>query len=323
MLCPLSHRWIACVVLGLVAVGLSGQFITAEEPLNDKPVEAPIPKQLFHLRYKFQRGELVFYDEQQRTTKTIKGAGLVDVTKTETSARKHYRVVSVDGVGTGLLELVLDRVKMQVDFGKKAPLVKFDSQSKKQPPAQFRRVKATIGQPQVRMRLAANGELKNVQLLHQSNRRVVGQLRSAPRTDVSDPSHNFLVVFPQESIAVGHSWSDRIDVDVRVSKSLLRPITLQRRYSLKSVKDGLATISIKTRILTPIRDPKILTQLIQRTPSGTAVFDLARGVIVEKTMTVNKRQVGGIIEKSLMHVISKRVERLVEPTQKTASRDSK
>ena len=230
----LSQRWIACVVLGLVAVGLSGQLITAEETSNDKPVEAPIPKQLYRLRYKFQRDDLVFYDEQQRTTKTIKGAGLVDVTKTETSARKHYRVVSVDGVGTGLLELVLDRVKMQVDFGKNTPLVKFDSDSKEQPPSQFRSVKATIGKPQVRMRLAANGELKKVLLLNRSNQRAVGQLRLAPQTDASDPSHNFLVVFPQESIAVGDSWSDRIAVDVRISKSLLRPITLLRRYSLRT-----------------------------------------------------------------------------------------
>ncbi|MBT4866659.1 MAG: hypothetical protein HON53_16270, partial [Planctomycetaceae bacterium] len=287
----LPQRWIVCVVMGFVAASLPGQLTIGEEASADSPVEAPVPKQLYHLRYKFQRGDTVFYDEQQRTTKTIKGGGLVDVTKTETSARKHYRVVSVDGVGTGLLELELDRVKMQVDFGNGAPLVKFDSESKEPPPSQFRPMMDSIGKPQVRMRLAANGELKKVQLLNRSNQRAVGQLRSAPRTDASDPSHNFLVVFPQESIAVGHSWSDRIAVDVRTTKTLLRPITLLRRYSLTSVKDGLATVSISTRILTPIRDPKILTQLIQRTPSGTAVFDLDRGVIVEKTMTINKRQV--------------------------------
>ena len=318
----LPQRWIVCVVMGFVAASLPGQLTIGEETPADGPVEAPVPKQLFLLRHKFQRDDLVYYDVHHRSTVTIKGDGLVEVTKNETSARKHYLVISVDGTGTGLVELVIDHVAMQVQFGDNDP-VKFDSGSKEPTPRQFRQVKASIGKPRARMRLAATGKLRKVLLLNRGSQRAVGQLRFASQTDASDSSHNFLVVFPQESIAVGDSWSDRIAVDVKISKSLLRPITLQRRYSLKSVKDGLATISISTKILTPIRDPKILTQLIQRTPSGTAVFDLARGVTVEKTMTVNKRQIGGITEKSSMHVVSKRVERLVKPTQKTASRDSK
>jgi hypothetical protein len=308
--------------MALVAVSLPGQLTTAEDITADGPVEAPIPAKHYRLRYQFKPNDLVYYDEHQRSTKTIKGAGQVDVTTTETWARKHYRVISVDREGAGLLELVIDHVKMQVDFGKKTPLVEFNSQSKDKTPRQFQRVKAMIGTPQVRMRLAANGELKKVLLLNRGSRRALGQLRVAPETDANDPSHNFLVVFPLESIAVGHTWSDHISVDVRVSRSLLRPITLLRRYSLTSVQDDLATISISTRILTPIRDPKIRTQLIQRTPSVTAVFDLNRGVIVEKTTTVNKRQVGGITEKSSMHVVSKRTVRLVIPTQKTALRES-
>ena len=112
-------------------------------------------------------------------------------------------------------------------------------------------------------------------------------------------------------------------VDVRTGKTLVRPITLLRKHSLTSVKGNLATISISTRILSPIRDPKIRTQLIQRTPKVTVVFDLDRGVIVEKTMTINKRQIGGITENSSMHVVSKRTERLVIPTQETASRGNK
>jgi hypothetical protein len=318
-----SQRWIVCAAMGLVVVGLPGQPVFSADTAADGPVAAPVPAKLYRLRYKFRPNELVYYDVQHRSKRTIKSVGLVDVTTTEIWARKHFRVISVDREGAGLLELIIDHVKMRVDFGKNAPLVEFDSRSKDKTPRQFQRVKASIGMPRVRMRLAANGELIQVTLLNRASQPARGQLKYAPQTDANDPSHNFLVVFPQESIAVGHSWSDRMTVDVRTGKTLVRPITLLRKHSLTSVKGNLATISISTRILSPIRDPKIRTQLIQRTPKVTVVFDLDRGVIVEKTMTINKRQIGGITENSSMHVVSKRTERLVIPTQETASRGNK
>jgi len=320
-------RRIACSVLCamavLIAANLPAELGFASEIDTEEPVAAPVPAERYLLRYKFRPNDLVYYDVQQSSTQTIKSATLIDVHTNESSTRKHFRVISVDKSGAGLLELVIDHVFMRVKFGEGDP-IEFNSQSEKPAPRQFHHVRDSIGKPRARIRITSNGKLKKVTLLNRSRRRIggIGQMEQAPETDANDPSHNFLVKFPNKSIAVGETWSDRISVQVRITKSLTRPITLVRRYSLKSVKGSRATISMSTRILTPIRDPKILTQLIQRTPTGTAVFDIDRGVIVSRTTNINQRQVGGITGKSLMTVVSKRTEKLVTP-EKTALRDRK
>lgn len=309
-----SANWMPGAVAMFVAIGLSLQSVDAADVDTDEPVEAPVPAKRYLLRYKFQPNDLVYYDVQQRSTQTVKGNGILDVTTTDSSERKHFRVISVDKEGTGLLELVIDHVKMKVKFGTSDP-IEFDSQSSGPTPRQFRHIRDLIGRPRARTHITTNGELKKVVLLNRPPRAATrgGQMLAAPDTDDTDPSHNFLVMFPKESIAVGHTWSDRITVRVRATRTLTRPITLLRRYELKSVKGNRATIAMETRILTAIRDAKILTQLIQRTPTTTAVFDIDRGLIVSRTMEINQRQVGGITEKSSMHVVTRRTEKLVTP----------
>ena len=54
---------------------------------------------------------------------------------------------------------------------------------------------------------------------------------------------------------------------------------MQRSYELVEVKDGRATIKIRSALITPIRDGMILAQLIQMSPCGTIVFDLENGRI--------------------------------------------
>lgn len=310
------HLRIRCLSIA-VAAFFGGIFpvnsVVGSQPVVSGPVEAPVPAKRYAFRYRFRPNELVYYDVTQKSTVVIKTAGITDTTKNETQARKHYRVISVDADGSGLLELMIDRVKMSVQFGKNVPVV-YNSESSQPPPRQFRAVKKSIGRPQAKTRFAKNGELLKVTALNGSGRSVGSQLRYAPPTAANDPSHNFLIVFPKQPIAVGGSWSDRISVHVRIGKSLLRPVTLMRKYKLVSVEGHLATIRLYTSVLTPIRDPKISTQLIQRTPSGTIVFDTNRGQIVSKTVIVNNRVVGALGNKSSMRVVSKLTEKLVEPT---------
>ena len=272
-------------------------------------IEAPTPK--YQLRYRFKPNQLVYYDVVHKSTVFIKTEGSSETTKNKSSSRKHFRVVSVEADGSGLLELSIDRVRMSVQFGDNDPST-FDSQSDDPVPQPFVQVKQSIGVPQARIKVALNGRLFKAQRLHQAASGA-GQLRGITKTADDDPSHNFLVVFPEQEIGLGESWSERLVVRVRVNKSLLRPVTLLKKYELVSVEQNLATIRLKMSVLTPIRDTGIRAQLIQRTPSGTIVFDLKQGLIVSKTLSIDKREVGLFNEKSLMHAKSQRSEKLVNP----------
>ena len=288
------------ILLVLAAVG-SASFSAAADSNDDS-------RETYRLRYRFSPNQLVYYDVSHETTIQIKAENTSERTRHNSNARKHYRVISGSDDGQALLELVIDRVKLSVQFGKSEPVV-YDSTSSDPPPAQFRTVAESIGRPQARIRFAANGKLLSVTPL--KPRDGGGQLPNAPKTPDNDPSHNFLVVFPEDPIAVGDTWTDRLTVQVRASKTLLRPVTLLRRYELTSVEDGVATISLKTSVLTPVRDPDIRTQLIQRTPAGTIRFDINRGVILSKTLTLDETEVGLFGGKGSMHVVSHRTERFV------------
>ena len=55
---------------------------------------------------------------------------------------------------------------------------------------------------------------------------------------------------------------------------------MQREYQITKMTGSIATISLKTSILTPLQNPKAEAQLLTRQLNGTIEFDTARGLIV-------------------------------------------
>ena len=56
-----------------------------------------------------------------------------------------------------------------------------------------------------------------------------------------------------------------------------KDVNTRMRYRLEQVKTGVATISVKTQILTPINDPSVRSQLVQRISQGEIRFDIDAG----------------------------------------------
>jgi hypothetical protein len=81
------------------------------------------------------------------------------------------------------------------------------------------------------------------------------------------------------------------------------------------VQDGLATIAVETAVLTPVNNPQIQAQLIARTPEGRVVFDMNRGVVRSKHLTVENRVIGFAGNDSSMSATGTIDERLLEPKE--------
>ena len=126
---------------------------------------------------------------------------------------------------------------------------------------------------------------------------------------------NFLVEFPEDALKVGEGWTETYKVKVQLSPRLSQNVTMQRSYELAEVKDNLATIKMRTALITPIRDARILAQLIQMTPSATITFDVKRGRLVSRTLTIDKTEYGAVGGNSTMHAKSKREERCLAPAK--------
>ena len=97
-------------------------------------------------------------------------------------------------------------------------------------------------------------------------------------------------------------------------------IKVRQFYRLVLVRTGVATISLETQVLTPVRDPKILSQLVQRMQKGTIKFDIDAGRLLHRQMDLNESILGFSGPESHMNYLSRTTEEPVEnvPAAKTA-----
>ena len=261
------------------------------------------------LRYKFHPNQFVHYTVEHVSTLTSHYPAGKEVVFNETQTQKHFRVVAVDEGGNATLELMIDRVKMTARFNDSEKVV-FDSQDTTKRPRQFQHVMNSIGKPTAQFKFAPDGKLLKIVSSIAPQQDPSAQGTAQQKKAAIDASRNFLVVFPEEPIQVGDEWKDRIQVCVNVTNKLTKLVTLQRRYRFDSVKASLATISLRTSVLTPIKNPMIRVQLIQREPKGTIVFDIEQGRMVSRELKIDRVVVGAAGPKSSIRAVSLRREKL-------------
>jgi hypothetical protein len=290
---------------------MSAGSASAKDP--DAPVVAPVPvrAERHQLLYRFQAGQTVHYESVQTSTLTTRKSQVSETAHNETRTHKHYRVLSVDGDGSALLELTLDRVQMTARFGA-APPVSLDSDRPRDVPPVYRGVIKTVGKPLARVRMSAAGTLLDSEsLLAPEVEAEVSGLPAPRKTDEDDPNKNFLINFPARPVAIGEEWSDSLTVPVYVTRKLTREVKILRKYKLEAVNSGIARISFAAVVVTPLRDPAISAQLIQREPAGEIEFDLAGGVIVSRRVTTEKTVLAPFGDDTSMHAETRLLETLV------------
>lgn len=253
------------------------------------------------LRYQFEKGAYIAYEvEHDVKITTQKGDAILTVNQ-QSQTSKRYHIVSLRPDGGAIIEPIIDRVEMRVQSDDGQPIV-YDSESSDVVPSVFQGVKESIGKPLSRIEVGPNGELiAATKLIHAS---VPGQPAEPPAEASNDPSVNPLVVFPKNPVRIGESWKDQFKVSVTVDRKLWQPVTVQRQYTLESVNDGRAVIRIETALITLVRDPIVLAQLIQRTPRGKVVFDMKRGQIESRDLNIDERVIGFGGADSMMRAIS-------------------
>lgn len=268
------------------------------------------------LKYKFQPEQFLYF-EVENTMKIVTQFNGASETVTNTSqAWKQLRVVSVDETGNALLEPMIERVKLSTQTdGQDA--ITYDSLEDATPPLQFRDIKGTVGTVIARVNVSAHGELNQVIPVLQNNQ----ALNDAAKKN--DPQLNFLTVLPKTAVRIGESWKDRFTTDVTVEKSLKKDVIVQRTFTLVSVAGSIASIKLKTSVVTPINDPQMQVQLIQRTPTGVIEFDMAKGQIASMKTQIDETVFNAFGPKSSMSAVTKSVEKLLPSRPefiKTASR---
>ena len=128
---------------------------------------------------------------------------------------------------------------------------------------------------------------------------------------------------PKAPIPIGFAWSQPLEVNVSLDGGTTKSIQTRQRYELEKVDFGVATIAVETQVLTPVDDPKIRVQLIQRLTKGHLRFDMAAGRIKSQRTDLDETVLGFSGPDSSMHYRARFSEELIDPAAKTAAADKR
>ena len=138
-------------------------------------------------------------------------------------------------------------------------------------------------------------------------------------TNLDNSGSVLLMPLPKEPVAIGHVWTLPGTVMIPLEDGSFKPIQTRQRYELQKVEDGLATIAVETQILTPVNNPKIRAQLIQRIWKGHLQFDIERGRMLSQRTDLDERVLGFSGPDSSMHYVARFTEQRLPDTTNTAA----
>jgi hypothetical protein len=125
---------------------------------------------------------------------------------------------------------------------------------------------------------------------------------------------------PKTAVEIGHVWDAPSIVKVSLKDGTFKDIKTRQRYELQKVESGVAAIAVETQILTPVTNPEIQVQLIQRLTKGEIRFDIAAGRTLSQHLELDEQALGFSGADSSMHYAARFTEDLIPPETKTAAK---
>lgn len=284
-------------------------LLLASLPSAAAPIEAPRPTAGVRLTYRFTPGETVRYRiEHAVQMLAVKGA-VTERSVSRARTDQHYEVTGVADDGTATLRLVIAAARMEASFNAESPVI-FDSTAKTAPPRQYLPVSRAVGTPLAEIQVRPDGTVaKATPLLAAGDLAALGG--GLGRT--AEEAGGLFDVFPDRRLCVGDEWSDTFKVKVSVTTTLRREVTLLRTYRLERLNDGVAVVAFRTVLLTPVTEPGLLVQLIQRQFAGTLRFDATAGRLMSKEFASDNTELGWAGDDSSLRAIGRRTEELLPP----------
>jgi len=127
------------------------------------------------------------------------------------------------------------------------------------------------------------------------------------------------IPLPEEAITVGHAWSVPREIKARGETGEVKIIKARDTYTLEKVQTGVATLKVRSEILTPIEEASVKAQIIQQLSNGTIRFDLDAGRFLSKQLDWDETVVGFQGPNSLMEYRARLTEEQKAAPTRTAN----
>jgi hypothetical protein len=255
------------------------------------------------LRYKFAPDETIRWKVTHLGTTETKISGNTQSSKSRSVSTKLWQVKGIDPQGKITFSHSVENVDMWQQVSDH-PEVAYNSQSGAEPPPEYRQVAQTVGKPLTSATITDSGQILEK-----------GGESSKFNLGLGD----IIMLLPPKPVRPGSSWYEPSELQVRQPDGRVDRIKIRKRYTLEKVQTGLATIQVKTEVLTPVDDPRIQAQLVQQLTNGAIKFDVDAGRIVSKQMDWDEVVVGFRGPDSEMKYLARFTEELVSDNTATAS----
>lgn len=265
-------RLAAC--FSVLVLAASPASAADQAPAKDANTKTPSAKHT--LRYKFRPGEQLKWTVDQRVSVETTVSGNTQTAEMATTSTKVWRIKDVGADGSTTFENLAEGIVLRQKLSGRAE-IQYNSKTDKQPPLGFENMAQSIGIPLSRITIDAQGKLLKREHLAGATPDGQGQVT---------------LPLPEQPIAIGESWKLPFDLDVPQKDGTFKKIKTQQSFTLEEVKDNVATIRIETQILTPIHDPAIEAQIMQRETTGKVRFDIAAGRVLSQETDVDKQVLG-------------------------------
>lgn len=266
------------------------------DALINKAAGAAAAQQQYELRYRFTKGALLRWQvEHTATTKTHMANETEEMSSRSQSVR-CWRVLNVDAKGNMVFEHSIESLDAWEKVGDSEPIV-YNSQTDKTPPTYYESTAEKLGRTLATLTVAPTGQIVNRQ-------------SDLEATDVG--MGDVLIPMPDKPISIGHKWSVPKQFQAETEEGDVRQFAARVVYELQKVVEGQAYLTFKTEVLTPLESEKARSQLLSKLSRGVAVFDLQKGLTVQRTIEWNEKVQGFEGADSLLQYIAKLNEKLID-----------
>ena len=276
----------------------AGPLVAAEASATggQNAATAPEASDSYQLRYTFSPGEVFRCKVTHLTTVETRIRGVTETAKTRSVSTKAWKILSVDQAGNTTFTYTVEDVSMwQQQSGR--PEIRYDSTKDKNPPDEYRHVAETVGASMGTITIDPRGEILR---------------RENARPQFNPGIGELTVPLPAKPVKIGESWSTEGELPIRLTEGQVKRIKTRHVYELKKVRTGVATIAARTEVLTPVDDPAVQSQLVQRVKRGEVKFDVDAGRVLQQQMDIDETVIGFSGADSMMKYLARLTEEMVE-----------
>lgn len=293
-----THLLQAVVALGSVAIG------TFSLAADAKPSSAAATDTHL-LRYQFASEETIRYQVTHVAKTKTRIRGAEEISHVHTVSEKVWEVSEVDDEGNMTFVHSVQAVELMQQAGD-SPEIRWDSRSGKDAPVIFETVAAQLQTPLSTVTISPRGQ-EVARKMHAGTAANLGM-------------GGLTLPLPEAPIAVGHSWSVPREIQARGENGEIKVVRARDTYTLERVQTGVATLKIRSEILTPIEEASVKAQIVQQLSNGSVRFDIDAGRVLSKQLDWDETVVGFQGHNSLMEYRARLNEQLLDGPPRTARR---